>query len=471
MAETKLKAIIEAEDRASAKLKQIGATAQSMGKTFLAVGGVITGALGFAVKAASDAEVQMKKVDTILSAMGDTSQKTKDAIKTASDATLKLGFDNEEAALSITKLFQRTGNMTQAIKLNTLAMDLARSKNISLTDASKAIGMVLSGNTKILKELGVAVEEGVAPMDQLAQAQEKLKGQAQGFSETFQGQLSAVKETFGNLVEEVGGKLLPILTDLLTKMQPIIQNVVTWIEKNPELTEKIVLWTAGIGAALVVLGTLGVVLPPIIAAFTALGTVLAFIAANPIILIIGAIVALVAGLVWLWKNSDTVNQAIVAGWTYVKDQLFAAWTIIKTNASAVWDSITGIVKGAIDGIMAFIDKMVAAWNKAKDVVSAPIKAAGNVVKGAASAVSGAVKGVISKITGRADGGDVSGGTPYVVGERGPEMFVPNTSGRIIPNGGAGGITINMNGGTYLSESVAEDIGNKIISQFRRTIRI
>lgn len=36
--------------------------------------------------------------------------------------------------------------------------------------------------------------------------------------------------------------------------------------------------------------------------------------------------------------------------------------------------------------------------------------------------------------GRAAGGPVTGGAPYVVGERGPEVFVPNQSGNIVPNG-------------------------------------
>jgi hypothetical protein len=39
---------------------------------------------------------------------------------------------------------------------------------------------------------------------------------------------------------------------------------------------------------------------------------------------------------------------------------------------------------------------------------------------------------------RATGGPVSQGEPYMVGERGPEMFVPNTAGRIVPNGSGGG---------------------------------
>lgn len=43
---------------------------------------------------------------------------------------------------------------------------------------------------------------------------------------------------------------------------------------------------------------------------------------------------------------------------------------------------------------------------------------------------------------RATGGGVIGGTPYIVGERGPELFVPSTSGRIIPNDELGGRVIN-----------------------------
>ena len=41
---------------------------------------------------------------------------------------------------------------------------------------------------------------------------------------------------------------------------------------------------------------------------------------------------------------------------------------------------------------------------------------------------------------RADGGPVTGSTPYLVGERGPELFVPRTSGSIVPNGSMGGST-------------------------------
>jgi TP901 family phage tail tape measure protein len=38
------------------------------------------------------------------------------------------------------------------------------------------------------------------------------------------------------------------------------------------------------------------------------------------------------------------------------------------------------------------------------------------------------------VIGRASGGPVKGRTPYVVGEQGPELFVPDSAGTIIPNG-------------------------------------
>jgi len=49
---------------------------------------------------------------------------------------------------------------------------------------------------------------------------------------------------------------------------------------------------------------------------------------------------------------------------------------------------------------------------------------------------------------RAAGGPVMGGSSYLVGERGPELFTPSSSGNITANGAMGGntITVNVNGG-------------------------
>ena len=61
-------------------------------------------------------------------------------------------------------------------------------------------------------------------------------------------------------------------------------------------------------------------------------------------------------------------------------------------------------------------------------------------------ISGQVvgSGLRNEMEGRANGGPVTAGTPYLVGERGPEIVVPGRSGTVIPNnriGVGGGINV------------------------------
>jgi hypothetical protein len=57
-------------------------------------------------------------------------------------------------------------------------------------------------------------------------------------------------------------------------------------------------------------------------------------------------------------------------------------------------------------------------------------------------------GISGGLNFRAAGGPVSQGGSYIVGEKGPELFTPGSSGMITPNHalGGGGITVNVNGG-------------------------
>jgi hypothetical protein len=89
------------------------------------------------------------------------------------------------------------------------------------------------------------------------------------------------------------------------------------------------------------------------------------------------------------------------------------------------------------------------------------------------------------IKGKAIGGAVTEATPYLVGERGPELFIPKISGQIIPNNQIArpqislpkttphssidnrpAITINISGNTLLDSKAAEKIGNLIINRLQ-----
>jgi len=59
-------------------------------------------------------------------------------------------------------------------------------------------------------------------------------------------------------------------------------------------------------------------------------------------------------------------------------------------------------------------------------------------------IKGFFTGLVGDIEGKALGGPVAAGTPYVVGERGPELFVPGAAGGIMPGLGGGNIVVNNN---------------------------
>jgi hypothetical protein len=63
--------------------------------------------------------------------------------------------------------------------------------------------------------------------------------------------------------------------------------------------------------------------------------------------------------------------------------------------------------------------------------------AASLASSATSALSEFGPGDLSALIPKAGGGPVSAGTPYLIGENGPEIMVPGSDGTIIPNGGWG----------------------------------
>ena len=69
------------------------------------------------------------------------------------------------------------------------------------------------------------------------------------------------------------------------------------------------------------------------------------------------------------------------------------------------------------------------------------------------------------VAGFANGGSVMGGRPIVVGERGPELFVPGSSGSVVPNNAMGGNTYQINVTAGVGDPRA--IGQQIVEYVRK----
>ncbi len=118
---------------------------------------------------------------------------------------------------------------------------------------------------------------------------------------------------------------------------------------------------------------------------------------------------------------------------------------LKASFEAIGTAVSNSFKGMITGAMSFQSAM-------KGIIGAVINELLRlyVVQQIVGVVSSALGGIglpLPNLPKKAFGGSVTGNKPYMVGERGPELFVPGGNGTIIPNsnmrGGGGGNPISI----------------------------
>jgi hypothetical protein len=112
----------------------------------------------------------------------------------------------------------------------------------------------------------------------------------------------------------------------------------------------------------------------------------------------------------------------------------AAQNIQSAFAEFLFDPFKGGLKGMLSSFLDLTRRMLAEL-AAQQILGA--------IFGSFAGGTGFMASFAKAITGRASGGPVSKNTPYIVGERGPELFVPGSSGGIVPNNAmmGGGMTV------------------------------
>jgi hypothetical protein len=342
-------------------------------------------------------------------------------ILAAAKAAVKLGFDDEEAANSIATLFQRTGDLTTALKLNGLAMDISRAKTVSLEEANKMISLVMSGNARALKMYGIEIDETLGPMQALEQLQQRVAGQAEGFSKTFQGQISVFKIEFQNLLETIGTQLLPILTKALQAINPIVDKIAQWSSDTAALIK----WLKEHQAVLIVVAgaIAGALTPALIAlATTVLTVVIPAFAAAAIALapfIIGGAVIAGIGLGVLW---------IIKHWDMLREKARQLWQEVPVTFRVGAELLIEVADRITRAYVRMIDAITSAFGKLKQIK--PPDWLPNISSGAVgSAVSGAATSLLRTalpLPRFERGGIVPGaeGTPVPIMAHGQERIIP-----------------------------------------------
>ena len=292
---------------------------------------------------------------------------------------------------------------------------------------------------------------------------------------------------FANAFTQAVEFLRPFITTMVTQVLPAIINVAgAIIGKLVEAFKAIAKFVSeNIGIILVVVGAYTAFTIAVNIAAAAVGAYRTIMAltnltmqsfGGPIVVAIALIAALVAGLIIAYNSSEDFRNIVNAIFDAIKPvlkilgDLFlmvgttivrafgAAFDIVKSLVGLLWGDGKGplaIAIGAIGNLFGGLGEIIGFFvglvQGALDIVQKLINLANNLpfIGGFLPAQGTRT----NRERQRALGGPVTGGQQYMVGERGPELFVPNQSGSIVPNNSLGGqINVTVQAGAFLGSS-------------------
>ncbi len=273
-----------------------------------------------------------------------------------------------------------------------------------LTESEKAQAAESLVGKNAMSGFLALMNAGEGDIEKLSSAIADCDGTAVGMAETMQdnlaGQLQILKSQLEELAISFGELLMPAVRTIVGW----IQKFVDWLNSMDEGTRKVIvtiaLVAAAVGPVLIIVGkvisavgTIMTIIPKLAGvigivqkAFAALNAVML---ANPIVLVIAAVAALVAAFIYLWNNCEefrqfwidlweSIKEIAIAVWEALKAFFQTAWEAIKTTAVTVWNAVKDFFSGLWEGIKNIFTSAVnaistfltTAWNTIRNTVMA-----------------------------------------------------------------------------------------------------
>ena len=181
--------------------------------------------------------------------------------------------------------------------------------------------------------------------------------------------------------------------------------------------------------------------------------------------IIGGLTLLALGIKHVVENWDQYSAKISEVWKLTTGFVSDMGSAIGAWVSSTMDSISGLGTSIYDSIAGAFDRLTGKIGEWFGWVRAKFANLGSSIKGVFTGGESPATDPAPVDGARAAGGPVSAGKNYLVGERGPEIFSPSSSGSIIPNHRTGGsvsndnrtITINITASPGMNERTLADL--------------
>lgn len=409
-----------------------------------AAGGLIAGA-----KAAGDLQEQVSKTKAVFKENSDEMDKfAQGAIDNInmSENTAR-GIMNTYGAMGSGLGLTEQANKDMAKSLTSLTADVVAFNDVSEDRASTALKGIYTGETESLKELGVvmtqtnldnyAMANGYGKTTKEMSESEKValryayvqdaladaQGAAKREQDSFNGQLRLFKEQLVEIATNIGKVLIPALEPLLKHLNDMTEKFRTMEPEQLEKVVKAMIGLAGLAPALLgiakVLGVVQGVLGGLSKAMLflkdtkiagAFAKIFGGVSTGPILLVVGAIVAVGVALKQLWDRSETFRNTISGIFDSIAGSFEVSINLIKNNMDGLqntWKSVWSYIEPA--------------WLLFQEIVGV----AAVVIVSAIDTIAGVFRGLTTIITGVLTGNSylIQAGFDTILGFL--EQFVTN----------------------------------------------
>lgn len=363
----------DGEKEQTSAFAKIGSAASALGKGMLGVGAAMGGAFVAAVEGTREYRTQMGLLESAFETAGHASEEAKN---TYSELNAVLGDTEQavEASQHIALLADNEKEMQQWTDICTgvFATFGASLPVEGLTEAANhtaKLGEVQGSLADALEWSGITVDDFNEQLAKCSSEEERQDLITKTLSDTYKDASKQYKETNKDVIAsqkaqerltdamvEVGAVGEPIMTaiknaiaDMAEKAAPMLQTVIdktkdmiTWFQENESTVQT---WVGVILGASAAVGTFllimnwGSIMAAASKAIQAVRlAVLAFNAAlmaNPIGIVVGLIVGLVATFIYLWNNVDGFKQFWLKTWEIIKKSASSAYEWIKKTFSNI----------------------------------------------------------------------------------------------------------------------------------------
>ncbi len=433
------KVFANAEKHAKA-MERAGKAASDMGNKSLMAGGILLAPIAGALKAAADMEKMQVALRT---AMGGSAEEGAKAFKVINQFAAKTPYEMGEVMEAFVKLknmglnpsnaaLEAYGNTASAMGKNLNQMieavadaatgEFERLKEFGIRSKSQGdrVSFTFQGVTTTVKKNAKDIEGYLMKIGQT-----KFAGGMEAQSKTLYGQLSTLKDNATMLASRLGTMLIPRVNALFARITPVIEKMQLWIDKNPELADRIMKVTAAVGLGLLAFGGMmkmvGFVMSGVSTAITVftklggairlLGTIISFVGRifllNPIGLIVTGIAVAVFLIIKYWTPIkaffinlwEGTKRVFVATWNWIKSMFFrfhplglviSHWKPISGMFVKIWNSVKSVFTNTWEWLTGLGARF---FDAGKNIVN-------SITKGIKAAVMGpinAVKNMVSKI--------------------------------------------------------------------------